>query len=331
MGTMRDSDALHKARRLSLVSYWLYRNPRGLSAAELARLCGVCKRTSQRDLHDLQAIDIPIWDDGASPPRYGIVQGYYLPPVHLTLDDALALYLAARLLAHYADAYDPHIAQALAKLAAILPESIARHIHATIRTLATRAEDRRFVEVLGVLAVSWASGRKARIWHQAAGSVNTHEYLFSPYFIEPSAAGAATYAIGHSSYFEALHTFKVERIQRAELTSAPYEIPTDFDGPALLAGAWGIWFGGDSEEVVLRFCAAATRRVKETRWHPSQSLEDLPDGGCLLRLRVAEPLEMVHWVRGWGPQVEVLEPPEMRAQLAAEAAQTLALYGGESK
>jgi predicted DNA-binding transcriptional regulator YafY len=33
-------------------------------------------------------------------------------------------------------------------------------------------------------------------------------------------------------------------------------------------------------------------------------------------------------VRGWGPQVEVLEPRWMRQQLAEEAAQLGALYGG---
>ena len=296
---------------------------------QLATLCEVNKRTIQRDLHALQEEGVPLWDDGGRPPRYGIIEGYYLPPIHLTLDDALALFLAARLLARYADTFDPHIATALAKLAGILPEGMAEHVHATIRSLLQRRKDPRFVEVLRVLALGWASRRKVRIRHRAARSENVHDYVLSPYFIEPSAAGNATYVIGHASYFEALHTFKVERILSAELTKESFELPEGFDGPALLATAWGIWYGEETEEVVLRFMPEATRRVQETLWHPSQVLEELPDGGCLLRLQVAAPEEMVYWIRGWGPQVVVLAPAWVRERMAAEAREMLRGYEEE--
>lgn len=327
---MAEPERQPKSLRLSRITYWLHSNPRGLTASQLASRCGVSRRTAQRDLLDLQVSGVPIADDGARPPRYRIIAGYYLPPLHLDLDDALALYLAARLLARYADSYDPHIVEALAKLAAILPEAISRHIHATIDSLYRREHDERFVRVLGVLAIGWATGRKVRIRYRAWESDNFHEYMLSPYFIEPAASGNATHVIGYASYFEALRTFKVERIEGAELSEEPYEMPPDFDGPALLSSAWGIWFGEELEDVVLRFCAAATRRVKETRWHPSQRLEDLGDGGCILGLRLAHPEEMVSWIRGWGPQVEVLAPAALREQVAREARLTAAVYGDDA-
>ena len=55
--------------------------------------------------------------------------------MHFTLEEASALYLAARLLARYSDEHDPVVVQALAKLAGALPEAIAGHIHGTIRAL----------------------------------------------------------------------------------------------------------------------------------------------------------------------------------------------------
>ena len=328
---MTVQDPLSKAQRLCRLCYLLYRNPQGLTASEIARFCSVSTRTAQRDLHDLDDIGVPLWDnDDTDPPRHGIIAGYYLPPVHLTLDDALSLYLAARLLARYADNYDPHIVDTLAKLATILPEPIARHVHQTIRSLGTRNECDAFVDVLATLAVAWAGGREVRIWHQAAASAEVHEHLFWPYLIEPAPIGNATYAVGHVVDLDALRTFKIERIVRAELTDAHYTIPDDFDGPALLESCWGIAYGEKTEEVVLRFAPSATRRVKETHWHPSQQLEDEPDGGCLLRLCLANAWEMVHWVRGWGPQVEVLEPGWMREQVAREARETWEVYGGEA-
>ena len=325
---MGDEVVYSKAQRLSRICHFLYRHPQGLSASELARLSGVTRRTIQRDLHDLEDMGIPLWDDEGNPPRYGVIGGYYLPPIHLSLDDALALYLAARLLARYADSFDPHIADALAKLAGMLPESMATHIHATIRTLAAREQDDRFVNVLSVLALGWASQRKVRIQHQASGSENLHEYTLSPYFIEPSAVGNATYVIGYAGFFEGVHTFKIERILKADLLAERFEVPEGFDGPALLGTAWGIMYGEEMVEVELRFAPSATRRIKETRWHPSQRLEDLPDGGCVLRLHIAHPKEMIYWIRGWGPQVEALSPRWLREQMAREAGNVVSIYKG---
>jgi predicted DNA-binding transcriptional regulator YafY len=323
---MSDDLTLSKAQRLTKLTYWLYRHPRGLTAAEIARVAGVSTRTAQRDVHDLEGLGIPLWDDEGNPPRYGVISGYYLPPVHLSLDDGVALYLAARLLARYADSFDPHIAEALAKLATILPEPLARHVHATIRDLGGHAEDRVSVEILGTLSVGWATGRKVRIRHQSVASDAPSEYVLSPYFLEPAAAGNATYVIGHVDEVGELRTFKVERIRKAALLEETYELPEDFDGPALLRSAWGIMYGEVDEEVRLRFAPAVTRRLRESIWHPTQKVVERQDGGLDLTLSVAHPQEMVYWIRGWGPQVEVLGPAWLRAQLAEEARQTACLY-----
>ena len=62
-------------------------------------------------------------------------------------------------------------------------------------------------------------------------------------------------------------------------------------------------------------------------WHPSQAIDDLEDGGCLLTVRVAEMREMIPWIRSWGPDVEVLEPPALRREIAADARRAAAVYG----
>lgn len=315
-----------KAQRLSRMSHLLYRNPQGLSAAELARLCGVHKRSTQRDLHDLEEIGVPLWEDGGDPPRYGILSGYYLPPIHLGMNDAMALYLAGRLLARQAELYDPHIVSALSKLTGILPEPMAAHIHASIRQMAGR-EDSRLTRVLEVLAVGWATGRTVHMRYQSAGSSNVRGYYLRPYFVEACGDYRGTYVIGWADYFQAVHTFRVERILEAELTQETFEIPADFDGPALMRNAWGVMYGDECEQVTLRFAPEASRRVHETHWHPSQCLDDEPGGACTLRLQVAHPREMLYWIRGWGPLVQVMEPAWLRELVAAEALATAAIYG----
>lgn len=314
-----------KAARLQQVVHLLYRNPAGMATQDLARHCAVTIRTIQRDLKDLEEAGVPLWEEGG---RYGVTAGYYLPPVHFTLEEASALYLAARLLARYSDEHNPIVVQSLAKLAGALPETIAGHIHQTINALGYRPDNPTAAEVLRTIALGWATGRKVRIWYQAAGSENVHEYLFSPYFLEPSSSGLSTYAIGYSSWFESMYTFKVERICAAQLTAETFDLPEGFDGAALLQNAWGVMYGpaGEEEVVVLRFSPAVTRRMRESVWHRSQRLDE-NGGGCVLTVRVAYPLEMKPWIRGWGPDCQVLAPEWLRAEVAEELRRAAEGYG----
>jgi predicted DNA-binding transcriptional regulator YafY len=68
-------------------------------------------------------------------------------------------------------------------------------------------------------------------------------------------------------------------------------------------------------------------RVAETRWHPSQVLEQEPDGSLLWRARVSGVLEIRSWILGWGPAATVLEPAELRAWVAEQHAAAAARYG----
>jgi predicted DNA-binding transcriptional regulator YafY len=61
-------------------------------------------------------------------------------------------------------------------------------------------------------------------------------------------------------------------------------------------------------------------------WHHSQTLEELADGGVLLKMRVGGIREIKTWVMGWGAEVEVLAPPELRANVAEDSRRMSAQY-----
>ena len=67
-----------------------------------------------------------------------------------------------------------------------------------------------------------------------------------------------------------------------------------------------------------RFSPAATPHLRERCWHPTQTIDLTSDGGCILRVRVSEPMEMQPWIRSWGAQVEVLAPDWLRERVADE-------------
>ena len=80
-------------------------------------------------------------------------------------------------------------------------------------------------------------------------------------------------------------------------------------------------------EVVLRFSPHVARRVQETRWHRSERTEPQPDGSLVWRAQIAEPKEMLPWIRGWGADVEVLGPEGLRGTLEAEVRKMARVYG----
>jgi proteasome accessory factor B len=74
--------------------------------------------------------------------------------------------------------------------------------------------------------------------------------------------------------------------------------------------------------VAVRFDELMADYVREKRWHPSQQLRDLPDGGVELRLKLSSLGEVQRWILGWGGHATVLEPPELAASVR-QAAQAI--------
>jgi predicted DNA-binding transcriptional regulator YafY len=133
--------------------------------------------------------------------------------------------------------------------------------------------------------------------------------------------------MGHSTPPDEFRTFKLERIEQAELTDIPFELPADFNGITLLEKAWGVMYGEEEPVMVrLRFSPWVTKRVKETLWHPTQVITDTPEG-CEWVATIGDTVEIANWVRGWGADCEVLEPPQLRAHLLKEARRLAHLYG----
>ena len=68
-----------------------------------------------------------------------------------------------------------------------------------------------------------------------------------------------------------------------------------------------------------RFDDLVADYVREKRWHPSQHLTELPDGGVELRLKLSSLVEIQRWVLSWGGDVKVIRPPELAETIRASA------------
>ncbi len=260
--------------------------------------------------------------------RWKIDRTKYLSALRVNLHEALALYLATRRASRQTRMAQPHMASALEKLAAVLRQPMTARLVKAAGTVLAQAEQPARLAVVETIARGWVEQLKVQITHRALRARGERHYVVCPYLIEPSLWGEGAYLIGHSDVHGGLATFKIERIEQAALTRETFTIPETFDEQDLLKHAWGIWYGDEEPAPVrLRFAPGpATRRVKESIWHPTEEVTDTPDGGCLWTAQVAEWQEMLPWVRGWGAEVEVLEPEGLREALQREARRLAQLY-----
>ena len=313
-----------RAERLKAIETYLFHSSGGRRATDIATRFGVHRSTVYRDIQSLGESGSPIWEDGG---RFGVLKDRYLTTVRVNLHEALALYLAARLLAAHSDEHNPHVVSALEKLANALPESIGEHVNRTAALSDKRRPDPDHIRVLETLTRAWSERRQARMVYRNAQTGETTKRVIDPYFIEPSPVGYACYVIGYDHLRRDIREFKVERIERAGLLETTFVLRDGFDPYAFLEHSWGIMGGEEVVDVALRFSEKVRYRVRESDWPGVVDVSDEPDGGCSMRLRVKHTLEMKPWIRSWGPECEVLAPEELRREIAAEMIAAGKVYG----
>ena len=87
----------------------------------------------------------------------------------------------------------------------------------------------------------------------------------------------------------------------------------------LLEDEEGIWFGQEKKEVILSIHADVASYFKQRRLLPEQQLvKELDDGGLLVSSRISHDIQLLPLVRFWIPNVKVVNPEGMQAELENE-------------
>lgn len=321
------ADSLTKAGRLMELQMIFATGPqRSHSSTELAGRLGIAPRTVRNYLNELSGSGrLPLVLDKK---RWRVAPDARLemPPVRFMLEEAAAVYLAARLLCRHSDESNPAVGSSVGKLAAVVPSDLG----AVMQDLAARVgggEAGPFGEVFRAFAYGWALHREIVVTYLAFGRKTPRTCRFRTYLLEPSVHGFSLYAVGHADPPGELRVFKLERVVKAELTATPFEPVPTAELLARLERSWDVWLSdADAVEVRLRFAPEAARSVREARWHASQRLEDIAGGGVEMRLAVASTIELVPWILGWGGACEVLAPPALRDEVARQLRHAASRY-----
>ena len=297
--------------------------PRGRTLQQLRSELGVSKRTVQRDIDALERGGFPI----VSEERNGTVfwrfmEGFRVDtPISLDLMEAMALYFGRGLLKPLdgTPIYEA-IESALSKIGSALPAQAHKFLREADDGIAVSQfgwkDFSRSRAVIACLTKAIYHHFTLEMKHAAAGKKTAIDRTVDPYKLWYANGGL--YLVGWDYKREEFLVFAVERIHSAKLTNKRFPIRQDFDFDKMRENAFQmIW--GEPKTVRLHFFQPQAHYAAERTWHPSQKLEPQPDGSLIMELTVGDLGEIKRWLIGWGAEVEVLEPTDLRESLRHEA------------
>lgn len=302
----------------------LLQSRRLIRAQDIADHFGISVRTVYRDLLALQEAGVPLAAETGE--GYSLVDGYHLPPVMFTQEEAGALFIGGEFVQRLTDAsLRKHAESALLKIRAVLPEErqefLERLQQATaVFTPPAPAQNGFRDDVLALMQDAVVHRRVLKMEYYA----NTKNEI-TRRSIEPLALLYYSYNWHLIAYcrlrqdYRDFRTDRIKSLQPADDFFSPHE---NFSIKQYIQDSNKI---DNPQEVRVKFKATVVNRAK-LGYFFGVSQEPTADGGLMVTYLVPALSTVVEWVLRFGTEVEVLHPPQLRHMLLAHAQKMVAHY-----
>jgi predicted DNA-binding transcriptional regulator YafY len=319
---------MNRTDRLLAIVLELQRRRRSYCRAEdLAAHFEVSKRTIYRDIQALCETGVPII--AAERQGYALVDGYFLPPLHLTTDEALILALGSDMMAtNFDNDYRTAARSAYRKIDAVLGAPLRTQVDQLkqgLRFSATHQLEARELTILRTLREAVAAHRQIRIRHvrqdvEAAEPIQT-ERVVEPHHLTRLAND--WYLSGYCHLRRATRLFRLARIEHVtalDRTFDPAEHRVDRPDRSTSEPLF----------VQVLFRSEVARSVREPPQGMLLEQEETPEGVHMTLLAQSDQ-DMVRWLLSWGGDARVVEPAWLQALLISHAEQMLRNYRADMK
>lgn len=294
-----------------------------VSGPELAERLEVNTRTVRRYIMMLQDLGIPVEAERGRHGSYRLRPGFKLPPLMFTEEEALALtlgLLAARRLDLAAAV--PAVEGALAKIERVLPAEVRERVQGLQETLVFEFP-RRGKGPSGPVLVTLSEGvrQEKRVWlrYQAWGA-EASERKVDPYGLVYRAG--FWYVAGYCHLRKDIRVFRLDRILEAELRTATFTRPPDFDCLEHVTRAIAMTPAQWEVDVLLQ---NITLEEVQHRLPPALALLDNEPGGVCFRCYVSDLDWIAYILVGLECPFIVRQPVQLQAALQRLAARTARL------
>ncbi len=278
----------------------------------------VTTRTIQRDIEKMRDRGAPIEYDPHRHGYYYTDTSWELPAINLTEGDLMALMVGDRALEGYRNSpYYDELRSVFERLTNLLPdnvtvssEDLVAHV-SVISDPVTRIDK----EVWSVVREGLYKQRTIAIHYQAPGHSDPVVRGVDPLHLVGHRG--EWYLLCWSHHHEEIRIYALFRVKQARLRKKTFTSPEGFSVENYIDPSFGVFVNEGAVDIAVRFDGEAATKIPERRWHYDQEVERLPGGSIIVRFRTNQQSQVLFWVSQWGPNAEILEPPELRERARA--------------
>lgn len=315
----------------------LHVNPHGLTITELHQRigvrAGVDRRTISRDIEALEQAGFPLvaevdaddqrvvrWKLNG---KMKIAKSIVLSPREL-----VALYLARASLAPLRDTpFYEDLEAAFARIEGALGAKSVEYLAEIAGSVHFEPGPRWGLgiepNVIETVRACCDEGHVMSVEYRSRNSGDCRRRTLGPQFIY--FAQGSVYLVAEDLEVGKVKVFSLPRMRDPRMSSEEYA-GSRVDPEEFFASAFSIFQGGAVQEIKLIFQPHIADYVRERRWHPSQRIVPLSDGRLRVTLNVALSSELQNWILGFGADVLVEGPGELRQSLVQAAEAILRIY-----
>jgi proteasome accessory factor B len=295
------------------------------NATQLAKELEVSTKSVHRDLDFMRdRLQLPIeWKAGRHGYRYTAKVSTF-PGMQISEGELVALVVAEKALQQYrGTSFEKPLLSALKKMEQWLPDTISISLSDVEQTISfrMRAEPILNLEIFDALAKATASRRQLALIYRKAGQQQSEQRLIDPYHFANINGEWFLFAFDHLR--KDIRTFIPARIKAIKQTGKTFARPQTFSLEKRLRDSFGVHSGDGQHEVVIRFNERVADYIREKKWHDSQKLRELKQGGVELSLKLSSLAEIERWVLGWGGNAVVARPAELTDSIRVAATKIL--------
>lgn len=300
---------------------------RPYSKTELARHFGVSKRTIKRHIDALpshygiveeqQGKEIVYWMEGFENPKFS--------PTELAIL-VLAQESVAATARTLGPPYDRSLESLVRKVTGSLPSGVRKKYQVLAEifgsSMVPAKNFHNFGQIVENLSIAAAEQRRVKMEYV---SFSTNDSIslrkFDPYAVYFDPDGGVLKTLGFDHKRNGIIPFSIDHIRSLELLKEPFTRPSNFNLRAFLEANCFNGFHGEPIRVVLRAFGKTAQVFGERKFHPSQQtieslIQENGEDSITIEMCVAQGRGLVRFILSWMPEIEVLAPEKVRAEVA---------------
>jgi hypothetical protein len=150
--------------------------------------------------------------------------------------------------------------------------------------------------------------------------------VIDPYFVK--IFQQLWYVIGYNNADKMIKTYSLDRMSDVIILDKKFKMPSNFVPDEFFADCYGITTNQDkAKRIVIKAESTQAKYLRALPLHPSQREEEVHDKYSIFSYTMRNTYDLRERLMSHGSSIEVLEPPELKAQIVDELRKSLENYG----